>query len=246
MGAFTSGGSGCDYPAEDDVVAGVTYGDGAYTGTFECDVPPSPAEAGAMPFAAISAGLVSRVAQALGTTTDFVRPVSNDDYVVTETENLFAYLRAYGPSPVNPTTGGLWSDDGAGRWRTVVGRRVRVYIYTRSGTDSYGSDAAALQGADPGQLVTTPPTMPGQFVLEECVLNALQNYQMTYTDDDDVVHPLTCGPIHWVDSESGPPVRKRENDDGLTRSHLDFIAVYVLAIQRTEPAPDGLPTPSPM
>lgn len=245
LGAFGSSGGSCDYPAESDVREGVEYDFGAMVGTFSCS-PVSPSVPGDQPFALIASLLVARVAAAMGTTTTFVRPVANADYRVTETENLFGYLQSFGPSPINPTTGTNYNDDGAGRWRRIVGRRVRVYIYERTGTDSYGSDDAALLGADPAQLVTDPITLPGIFALEEAVLNALDNLVLTYVDDEDITRPLTIGPIHWVDSESGPAIRKPEGDVGLVRSHLDFQVCYCLAEQRTEPAPSGLPAPNPM
>lgn len=267
------GGGTCDYPAEDDVrdgvgyafttmtgnvtlpsagnvVAGVDYGAGGdeFTGTFECPVspvpPPDPTAATDTPFANISARIVARVAAALGTTTDWVRPAANDDYVLTEFENLFAVIRAYGPSPVDPTTGASYPNDGAGRYRRVVGRRVRIYIYTRSGVDTPGGDEVALQGADSAQVVTTPPTMPGQYVAEESVLNALDDWTPTYVDALSVTRPVTIGPVHWVDSADGPPERRAEDEDGIVRSHLDFQVVYTLSVQKVDPAPAGLPTPN--
>lgn len=266
-GLFAPAGGSCDYPADTDVRDGVVYADGLltgnvvlpaeadvvvgveygangteYEGTFTCTVPPSPDVAGDQPFAAILNLLVSRVALALGTTTTWVRPVASDSYTVTSTENVFAYIRCFGPSPVDPTTGMSYANDGAGRWRTVVGRRIRIYIYTRSGVDSYGGDEIALMGADPGQVPTTPPTAPGQFAMEESVLNALQNWVITYTVGS-TIYPLTIGPFHWLDSESGPPERAPENEAGLVRSHLDFQVLYTLDCQRTEPAPTGLPVP---
>lgn len=248
-GLFSSGGGGtCDYPVEANVVDGVSYAFGTMTGLFTCPSPPpppSPAVAGTMPYALIERNIVTRVALALGMSTAFVRPVANDDYELTEFENLFAFIRSYGPSPVDATTGASFAGEGSGRWRTVVGRRVRIYIYTRSGIDSPGGDEIALQGSDPTQLVTTPPTMPGHFSLEEVVLNALHNWVITYVDVLGNTRPLTSGPLHWIDSAGGPPERKKENEVGLVRSHLDFQVMYELAVQKVEPAPSGLPTPNP-
>jgi hypothetical protein len=269
-GLFAPAGGSCDYPAEDDVRDGVVYADAALTGnlilpdedevelgvgygangtefegSLECEAPVDPSVAGTMPFAVISSRIVARVAQALGTTVDWVRPVASADYAVTEMENLFAYCQFFGISPTDPTTGRSFGDDGAGRWRRVIGRRCRIYIYVRSGVDVYGGDEVALQGNDPGQVVTTPPVMPGIFVLEELVANALDNWTPTYTDDLDVVRPLTISPVHILDSTDGPPVRKPENEAGLVRSHIDVQVCYTLAIQRVEPAPAGLPTPLP-
>lgn len=258
----------CDYPDEDDVRAGTVYADGDMTGniTFPdedevernvgygsdgseftgtlvpCPDPPAPT-GGIVPFALIAQRIVARVGTALDIGTDFVRPVASDRYVITETENLFAYVRCYGPTPVDPSTGQTFPDDGAGRWRRVVARRVRVYVYTRSREDLTGGDEIALGGVDTTQNVTTPPTLPGQYVAEELVMNALDDWTPTYSDDLLVTHPYTIGPLHQIDSSDGPPEREPENDVGLVRSHLDFQVCYVSAVQRTEPAPDGLPVP---
>lgn len=207
---------------------------------------PVPAAAYQSPYGLIEATVVQRVAAALNMGVEFVRPVANDDYRVTETENVFAYIRSFGPSPVNPSTGQSFPDYGAGRYSRIVGRRFRVYVYTRSGVDVVGGDEVALSGTPDlqAQVVTTPPTMPGQYVVEELILNALDNEVMTYTVQSKT-YPLTIGPIHWVDSADGPPVRKAENEDGLVRSHLDFQVVYRLTYQHVEPAPatGDLPVP---
>lgn len=269
-GLFTSGGGGtCDYPDEDDVRDGVVYAFGALTGDVvlpseaeveegvgygangtefsgslvcNCPDPPVPTN-GIVPFALIAQQIVQRVALALGTTTDWVHLVANDDYKTIQTENLFSFVRPYGIGPIDPTTGGYYPNDGSGRYRRVIGRRVRVYIYTRSGEDIYGTDTVALGGTDPAQNVTTPPTMPGHFVAEELVANALDDWTPTYTGTDLVVRPYTIGPLHLVDSDGGPPERPAENEQGLVRSHLDVQVCYRLPIQYVEPAPSGLPVP---
>lgn len=235
-------------PAEDEVEDGVQYGaDGTeYTGTFvgsDCPPPPVPVD-NLIPFALIAQQIVQRVALALGTSTDWVHLVANDEYRTIETESLFAYVRPYGLSFVDATTGQPFGNEGSGRWRRVVGRRVRIYIYTRSGTDIYGTDDISLGGTDETQNVTTPPTLPGQFVSEELVANALDGWTPTYTDPTELVlKPYTIGPIHLLDSEGGPPERPAENEQGLVRSHLDIQVCYRLPVQRVEPAPDGLPVP---
>jgi hypothetical protein len=194
------------------------------------------------PFALICRNLVSRVSSALGISTDFIRPVANDDYAVTETEDLFAFLRPYAPSPIDATNGAPFADQGAGRYAVTVGRRVRIYLYTRSGEDVVGGDEIALQGIEEtvSQTVETPPEMPGHFVAEELVINALQNYVPINEAGD---APLTIGPVHWISGEGGPPERKKEDSEGLIRSYLDFQVVYVLAITATEPAPASLASP---
>lgn len=232
-------------PAEVDVLEGVQYGTSGteFTGTLELNPQPEPSPAdlagASYPFAAIAANIIGRVAASLNIGLDFVFPVANDEYKITVSENLFAYIRFYGPSPVDPRTGAPFSDYGAGRRARVVGRRFRVYIYTRSGEDTFGDDTIALGGNNINQLVTDPPETPGQYVAEELVLNALDDY--IPKGDDDIC--LTIGPVHWLDGDGGPAQRKPENDAGLLRSSLDFQAVYVLAIQATEPAPAGVPSP---
>lgn len=201
--------------------------------------------AAAVPFAFIHNLFVARVAAALGLSTDFVRPVASDNYQVTEMENLFAYIRTYGPSPVNPTTGEHFPNDGAGRYRRVVGRRVRVYLYTRSGVDAVGGDEIALSGEDDEQTVETPPTMPGQFALEDVLLSALDHWMVTYVDEDNNTKGATLGPVEWIDSADGPPEREPEDDVGLVRSHLDFLVVYTQALKLGEPAPAITATPNP-
>lgn len=186
----------------------------------------------ATPFSYIAQQVVARVASAVGIGTEFVRPVAADDYKVTEAENLFVYLRFYQPSPVDARTGASFADQGAGRHLRVVGRRLRSYIYTRSGVDVYGGDEIALMGHNPSGTVESP-SVPGQWLAEELVLNALDDYMVASGE-----RPLTLGPIHWVDPGGGPAERKPENEEGLVRSHLDFQIVYVETLQNTEPAPD--------
>lgn len=191
----------------------------------------------AVPFARIADNLVSRVATALRIGTDFVRPVASDKYKVTETENLFAYLVFYGPQPTDPSTGSYLPDYGAGRHSRIAARRMRAYIYTRSGVDVYGGDEIALMGQDPTQTVESPPEVPGQWIAEELTLNALDDYQPVAGG-----RAMTVSPIHWI-AESGPAERKPEEDEGLVRSFLDFSVIYMLAVQNVEPAPASLPVP---
>lgn len=201
----------------------------------------------ATPFARIANDLVVRVANALGSPInadtglpEFVRPVASDRYKVTETENLFAYLVFFGPSPVDPSTGYLLQDYGAGRHTRVVARRCRLYLYTRSGVDVYGGDEVALLGEFPTKSVESSDAgPPGQWLAEEFILNALDNYQPVANG-----RPLTVSPVHWIDSANGPAERKPEEDEGLVRSFLDFSVVYCLAITNVEPAPTTLPTPT--
>ncbi len=227
------------YPSPSDVVFGVEYGtDGTeFTGTFQCSGP-LPSGLVYTPFAAVLVNIVHQVANALRISTSYVRPIETDEYPVTETEDLFAYIRPFAPQPTNPADGSPLPNQGAGRLARVVGRRFRVYVWTRSSEDVVGGDEVALLGTDPDQTVNTPPAMPGLFVAEEIVLDALDDYIPV----EGLVN-LTLGPVHWIPSESGPPLRKAENDAGLNWSALDFQVVYNLAINVNEPRL-ALPTPS--
>lgn len=197
----------------------------------------------AVPFARIARAFVLRVASAINSPVDddsglpvFVHPVATDRYKVTETENLFVYCVFYGPQPCDATTGAPLNDSGGGRHARFVSRRVRCYIYTRSGEDVYGTDDIALMGTDPEQTVETPPTIPGQWIAEEAILNALDDWQPVIGS-----RPMTLSPVHWVDPGGGPAERAPEQDDGLIRSFLDFQMIYQLAITNVEPAPNTLP-----
>lgn len=222
-------------PQESDVLVGITYGSGGteFTGTLECDSPPSPTPPfpGAYPFAAIAASIRSRVSTSLSIPEAYVNLVANDRYKVTETEPLFVYIRVYGPGqPQDPAL--AFTNSGAGRGMRPVARRVRCYIYTRAGEDIYGIDNVALLGADPS-LTFASGSVPGQFIAEEMVFNALDDYLPLAANGSG----LTLGPLHPLDSMSGPAERKPENEEGLIRSYLDFEAIYISCIDPTEPAP---------
>lgn len=207
--------------------------------------------AGSTPFPLIRNAIVTRVATAIGSyiPTDgspppWVRPAASDDYKITATENWFAYIRTYGPSPVDSITGGYLSEQGAGNLTTNVARRIRVYLYSRAGMDVVGGDEITLGGLVPTQTVNTPPSWPGHDILEDLVLNAMRNWLPKYIDSDTLeVFPLTLGPVHWIDSSDGPAERKPENDEGLVRSHLDFQAIYILSANIADPAATVLPVP---
>lgn len=204
---------------------------------------------GSTPFPLIRDSIVNRVAAAIGSfipvdgPPPWVRPVSSDDYQITANENWFAYIRSYGPSPIDSRNGGDLSEQGAGRLTVNVARRIRIYLYNRAGMDVTGGDEVTLGGTDPTQTINTPPTWPGHDIAEDLLLNALLNFLPTYTDPDDVIIPLTLGPLHWVDSSDGPAERKPDNNAGLVRSHLDFQVVYLLSINQGDPAPLSLPVP---
>lgn len=208
---------------------------------------------GSTPFPLIRTAIVARVATAIGSfipADDFgnplappwVRPVANDDYEVTNTENWSAYIRTYGPSPIDSMTGRFLGNQGAGRLTVNVARRVRVYLYSRAGMDVVGGDENTLGGTDNTQTINTPPTWPGHDILEDLVLNALINWMPIFTSGMTTT-PLTLGPMHWIDSDDGPAVRPPENEVGLVRSHLDFQCVYLLSINQGDPAPVTLPVP---
>ena len=181
------------------------------------------------PFAAILAKVVARVASALGVDVAFVTPVANDRYKVTVSETVFAYVQAFGVgSPRDPALS--FENAGAGNLGRPVARRIRVYVYTRAGFDVFGSDSTALLGASTGQTVETPPTYPGAFAAGEVVFSSLSDYTPVASG-----RSLTLGPLHPLDTQGGPPERKAEDDAGLVREMLDFEAVYVLSVVKTEP-----------
>jgi hypothetical protein len=207
---------------------------------------------GAVQFPLIRNAVVNRVALAIGSyipsdgsSPPWVRPVASDDYEITATENWFAYVRTYGPEPVDSAHGSYLSEQGAGRLTVNIARRIRVYLYSRAGMDVVGGDEVTLCGLVPTQTINTPPSWPGHDILEDLVLNALVNWMPIYTDPNtQAVTALTLGPLHWTDSSGGPPVRKPENDVGLVRSHLDFEAVYIGGFNITDPASTALPSPT--
>lgn len=223
-------------PDPEEVAEGVGYGAGGteFVGELVCGpVPPEPTTISpqAFPFAAVAYAIRNRLAASLGLSTTLVRPVANDRYKITQAEPLFAYVQFFTPGqPRDPALN--YTDAGAGRLATPVGRRARVYLYTRTGEDSYGGDEVALFGADPAQTVATPPSMPGHFVAEELVFNSLNSFAPL--DAAGVMMTLT--PLHPLDA-SEEPERPAENDAGLVRSCLDWEIVYLMAIQPTEPAP---------
>jgi len=198
------------------------------------------------PFAMISKAIVTQVCNALGVTINFNHIVASDDYKVTEVEDLFFYFQFFQPAPA-ADFGGTYVNQGAGRLGRMVTRRVRVYIYTRSGVDVYGDDEIALQGTDTERTVesqtpTVDPNAPGhlgQFLAEELVLDTLDDWAPLNDAGD---RTLTLGPLHWLD-DAGPPLRRPENEEGLIRSNLDFEMMYVAAIRKDEPAITYPPPP---
>lgn len=220
-------------PDPSDVKYGVQYGAGGteYTGTFSCSANAF-VDALWTPFAEILKRIITQIAYALKISTDWVRPVFTDEYPVTETEDMFAYVRIFTPYPVDPSSGFPQGNQGAGRIAKTVGRTIRVYIWTRSGEDVTGGDEVGLLGVNPSQRATdTTTTMPGHSLAEEIVLNSLDDYIPT----DASGSAMTLGPLHWIPSEGGPPTRKAKNGEGMNWSALDFQAVYNLAQASGDP-----------
>lgn len=182
------------------------------------------------PFAAILNAVLTRVSESLNIPAAYVQPVATDEYKVTIAEPLFAYLRVFGVAePRDPAMS--FENAGAGRLFRPIARRIRVYVWTRSGEDVVGEDSIALMGQDPDQTVDTPPEMPGQFAAEELVFNALDDFLPV----SDAGEPLSIGPLHPLPTEGTPPLRKAENGEGLVWSAIDFEAVYCLSINPQEP-----------
>lgn len=192
------------------------------------------------PFAQIMGQVANQVALALGVDAQMIRVTANDNYKVTETEDLFVYLRVFQPTPMK--------NEGAGRYGRLISRRVRAYIYTRSGQDVYGGDEFALMTSQPQNTVQTlldtygsqTPIVVGQLLAEELVFNALFNFMPRASDTQLQMAPQ---PLQLTTDE-GPPVRKAENEEGLLRSHIDFEVAYVLSVVAREPAPVGTLQPT--
>lgn len=250
----------CDYPSENDVRDGVVYGDLAFTGNLTLPdegqvldgvgygsngdeftgslafpsyhppppfTPPAPQSS---PFAAILYAVLSRLSEQTGIDAAYIRPVASDRYVVTVTEPMFLYIRPYGPQPQDGQ-GHPLADGGAGRLARDIGRRIRIYIYTRSGVDTYSADNFALLGNDPSRLYSDSG-VPGQFAAEELVLNAIDDWMPLGSDGG----ALCLSPLRWM-TDDGPAEREPEEEEGLIRSYLDFEISYVAAISPTEPTP---------
>lgn len=176
-------------------------------------------------FSAIAATIRPRLASYCGIDEAWVRPVANDRYKVTIAEQFFLYYQFLGIEP--------FTDTGGGRYNPWVYRRLRVYIYTRQGVDSYGTDEVALQGVDdsPSSVSDNIVVPTGLFQAEELVIGALFNWMPL----DSTGVALCQEPLHFM-SEPGPPWRKEENEEGLLRSGLDFQIRYGLNIDKFDPA----------
>jgi hypothetical protein len=218
----------CDYPSQENVRQGVVYAFGTMTGTLGVGTI-SPPTVGSSPFAAIAAAVKARLVLALGIDPAFVRVVANDRYKLSTTETFFVYLQIFGVTqPKDPALD--YTDAGAGRLATPTARRMRVYIYTRSGQDQYGDDYVAMFGTDPTLTVDDDAVNPGQLLAEELTFNALSNFLPQASDGT----PLTLGPLHPLDASEEP--QRKDNDAGFLRSCLDFEAVYISPISPTDPA----------
>lgn len=132
-----------------------------------------------------------------------VRIVATDKYRIACAEPQFLYLRYYGLKPD--------TDAGVGRRARRATRLLRVYVYSRSNVDEYGSDVTVLTGSE----------AHGDF--EDAVFDALDNFRPLSDEDE----PLTIEPLHPVDDQSGPPEREPEDDVGLIRSSLLFEINYL-------------------
>ena len=187
------------------------------------------------PFAMILWAVMVRLATKLGVSQQYIVPIAGEDgdswEAVPELEPLFVYVQVFGPQP-SDGQGNVLRSPGAPRLAGIALRRIRCYVYTRSGEDVTGADTIALlgQASPPGQTYQGF-VMPGQFVAEEVVLNALNDWTPLSGNNN-----LCLNVLHWVDSAGGPPLRSRP-DMGLIRSALDFEVEYVLAINPNDPAP---------
>lgn len=184
------------------------------------------------PFAQILSAVIDRLASKLGLDPAFVVPVASDDYVLDTLEDFFLRVRVYKPRPVNPGSGGVLVNQGAGRLALDVSRFIRVYCYTRQSVDVSGTDNVALMGSEPSANYSQNPTVFGQFLREEMILNCLHHFAPL--DGGGVC--LSIGPIRWTDQNEAPE-RKPEDGEGVVRSCFDFDVTYVAAIDSTETAP---------
>lgn len=253
---LTAGGGTCDYPSEDDVRDGVIYDFGAqtgnlelpssadvllgvgfgsngteFTGSLDCPQPPTPVSPSpqANPFAAIAYATLLRLATMTGLSPAYIFPVANARYKITCAEPMFMFVQFF--TVGQPRDPGLsFTDAGAGNLARPVGRRMRVYVYTRSGEDVVGTDPVALFGANTAQTFATPPAFPGHFVAEEVAYNALSDW----TPLSGTGEALTITPLHPLDA-SEEPERPPEDDAGLLRSCLDFEICYLMATDPSEP-----------
>lgn len=220
------------FPDPSVVLTGVAYGPTTgteFVGTFGAGTVTPPLD-GTSPFAAIAVAIKGRLVLSLGLDPSWILLVANDRYKITVTEPVFCYVQVFGiEKPRDPALD--YTDNGGGRRARPVARRVRVYVYTRSGSDNYGDDTVALCGFD-STLVSTAadPSQGGQFLAEERVFAAFDDF-LPQTNDGT---PLTLGPLHPLDA-SEEPQRKPEDGEGLLRSCLDFEAVYLVAQDPTEP-----------
>lgn len=158
-------------------------------------------------FSAIALSIQSRLSSVCGLDASYVRIAANDNWSVDFSERGLV-LRFWGPSP--------FVDAGAGRRARWAKRLLRVYCYSRSSLDKFSDNSIALFGD------------LGHSDLEEDVIDALDDWWPRSGLEEGDGWPLTIEPIHPLDSGSGPPERKAEEDVGLVRSALNFEIVYLL------------------
>ncbi len=175
------------------------------------------------PFAIIAQTFRPRLASYCGIDMAFVYPVANDDYALSVQEPFFLYYQFFGID--------AFGNSGGGRLNPWATRRLRVYIYTRCGVDSYSTDEAALQGRYTNPPNNTGNAPLGQFAAEELVMGALFNWMPKSASNT----ALCLEPVHPA-SGSGPAIRKAENEAGLLRSNLDFEVKFGLWIDARDPA----------
>ena len=182
-------------------------------------IPTIQAPSEAVSFAEIASKIRPRLALYCGLDSSYVLPVANADYDITIVEDFFLYFQVFDID--------AFGDNGAGRLNPWATRRLRVYVYTRSGVDPYGEDEVALLGLDSDPAANEGI---GHFAAEELVIGALYNWMPLNADN----RARTIEPFHPA-TGSGPPLRKAENGEGLLRSALDFEIKYVLLIDKRDP-----------
>ncbi len=161
----------------------------------------------------ILTSIVTQLATVTGIDRAYCHLVASDNYEINCSEPKFLFVRPFG---LRPRT-----DAGAGRRARPVYRTIRVYIHTRSELDFYTSDETALTAIGAHE----------DFELQ--TVDALDEYWPSDEDDAEIL--LTIEPLHPLDSSSGPPARKADNDTGILTSYFDYEICYLNKVQTPQP-----------
>jgi hypothetical protein len=164
-------------------------------------------------FADVARALRDQLVAVTGLDRGYVNFTKEEKWPTSSAEKA-VFIRVFGIQPM--------PDAGAGRRARPLHRRVRVYMLTRNSLDYVGDEDEALWGDQ------------GHDALELAVIDALDEFVPTKLVDG-VETALVLEPVHPVAAEGGPPVGDSESEVGVTRSFLDFEAVYLAPV--SNPAP---------